>query len=746
LKQLPPLKFRQIVLELALIAVIAIYGMREYINFDENMTFNGNEAQWLTSSAQYVAESWKNLGYVPLWQPYLSRGEPTIDSPFSFALNPFQTLPSVLFGYPNGVKVSIILSAIIAGWGGWYLGRVLGFGTAGRLLLGLLFAVKGPQHAAITRGYIQLGMTQAYLPWVVASAIAVIKFRHQRYPIVMVAFWITILFLGGNIYYTLPALVMAVLIMSAYLMRRRTPDDPPHWIPFVFDKVVWQRLLLSLAFTVGLAAVTFLPIFLNSGYIGRHATEQGWGAFAPLTAVLAQLFSPQSVFDTGVWNENYYIYTMPIWFAFIVFILLPVLERALPGERRALGENWRIWVIGIFAFVFFTTWGSGINAIIGWMYENLPLIGRWRNVNRMLTVTSFWTAVFAALWVDLLWKRIDPESHYKRLSTGVFRDWARAAVSVAIGGVVILLSLIAVWETVSGRLLYGSVVPESQMLKSCISWIQEYDDDQMVAAWTLDYFTVNSFVREGVRMTNINADYDPLGVAPTIFDGDLSEAMPEWIIPYFEGEQQYWGERGWQPIEGSPTMGDGQSCAWRNPNTLGYVFTIPYNDLLFASTAPAPEDVRLPLDPSLTQTVTEYDWQPGKISMSINNPTDERVVLVVQDVAWPGWVVRVDDSPARLESVGQLIGYVLPPNSSQNVEFEFTAPTLRFGAVVSVLTLIAMLLFLFRADRLLNRLPPLPPALQRFVPKPPPASVDPPLLTNNGAHQEADEENITEQN
>jgi len=713
-KSLPPLTFRQLVLELALIAIVAVYGMREFINSDPTFTLHGNEAQWLTSSAQYVKVSWDKYGYIPLWQPYLSRGEPTIDSPFSFALSPFSSLPSFLIGYPNGIKISVIISSVLSGFGGWYLGRVLGFGAAGRLLLGLLFAVKGPQHTAITRGYFQLGTTQAIIPWVVASSIALVKFKKQRYPVVLLAFWITMLFLGGNIYYTLPAIFMAVVIMLLHLVRARTEDDPPHWLPLAFDRVIWQRMILSLVLTIGLAGITFIPILLNSGYIGRHPSESGWGAPASMTAVIAQLFSPSFVQDGGgVWNENYYIYTMPIWFGFIVFLLLPVLERALPGERRSLGNQWRIWFAGVFFFIFFTTWGSGMNAFVGWAYENLPLIGRWRNVNRMLTLTSFWAATFAALWIDIFWKRIDPAASYRQLATSEFRDWLRAAVRVSIGVILVSLSLLAVWEVVSGRLLYGSVVPESSMISQCVAWIKEHDDEPMPSVWVLDYYTVNPFIREGVRISNINADYDPLGVTPTIFDLDLTEATPEWIIPYFQAEQEFWGLRGWSPVEGSPLMGDGQPCAWRNPNALAYAFTIQYDDLLWASTAPPREDFRIPMDTTLTQPVTEYDWLPGKIRFNYNNTTEEQVVLVVQEVAWPGWVVRINGEPARLESVGQLIGYVIPPNSEQVIEFEFTAPLLRVGAIITALSVLFIILYLGRADRLLRRLPE---PIRRYIP------------------------------
>ncbi|MBN8636837.1 MAG: hypothetical protein J0M07_16035, partial [Anaerolineae bacterium] len=113
-------------------------------------------------------------------------------------------------------------------------------------------------------------------------------------------------------------------------------------------------------------------------------------------------------------------------------------------------------------------------------------------------------------------------------------------------------------------------------------------------------------------------------------------------------------------------------------------------------------DRRFPALTPLTTRIDAYTWAPGHITIPIDNPTDEPLVLVVQDVAWPGWVVRLDGQPARLESVGQLIGVVVPPHSAPTVEFAFTTPLLGVGAIISGLTGLFALLYLLRAERWLK--------------------------------------------
>ncbi|MBZ0309115.1 MAG: YfhO family protein, partial [Anaerolineae bacterium] len=78
-------------------------------------------------------------------------------------------------------------------------------------------------------------------------------------------------------------------------------------------------------------------------------------------------------------------------------------------------------------------------------------------------------------------------------------------------------------------------------------------------------------------------------------------------------------------------------------------------------------------------------------------------VLVVQQLAHPGWQVSVDGSPAYLESVGGLIGVLLPRDSQKHsVEFAYRPPLVYRGGVLTLFTCGVLSLYLLRADRLLK--------------------------------------------
>ncbi|HLA45500.1 MAG TPA: hypothetical protein VJZ27_18775, partial [Aggregatilineales bacterium] len=84
----------------------------------------------------------------------------------------------------------------------------------------------------------------------------------------------------------------------------------------------------------------------------------------------------------------------------------------------------------------------------------------------------------------------------------------------------------------------------------------------------------------------------------------------------------------------------------------------------------------------------------------ITPTSDEERVAVAQELAYPGWRVRVDDENAKLESVGGLLGVILPPDSQpHDVEFVYRPVWLFRGAVISVLTLIFCMLYILHLAR-----------------------------------------------
>ena len=101
---------------------------------DSNHQVYGVEAEYLTSSAYLASKNLDQLGYIPHWEPNLGFGEPLIDSPFSFVTNPLSIGPSLVWAAAVGIRVSIILEAILAAIH-WKSKRLLHIGEFGRTVM-----------------------------------------------------------------------------------------------------------------------------------------------------------------------------------------------------------------------------------------------------------------------------------------------------------------------------------------------------------------------------------------------------------------------------------------------------------------------------------------------------------------------------------------------------------------------------------------------------------------------------------
>ena len=98
-----PLSRRMVALEMVVIVVmVALATYRFYTA--PGLQLSGGEAEWLTSSAYAAHDGLREYGRIPLWQPLLESGETLVDNPFSFILNPFSSLPSLIVGAAEGAE------------------------------------------------------------------------------------------------------------------------------------------------------------------------------------------------------------------------------------------------------------------------------------------------------------------------------------------------------------------------------------------------------------------------------------------------------------------------------------------------------------------------------------------------------------------------------------------------------------------------------------------------------------------
>lgn len=689
-----------LIIAAALIATGRGYHLDRYID-----RLAGTEAEFLTSSVYFASASLREYGYIPKWQPWLESGEPLIHSPFAFVVNPFSAGPGLLLGGVQGILVSVVIYAILAGVGGWFLGWVLGCGSLARVLLALLMLGKGNMHAMIGSGFFQLGTSQAYFPWLMAGTLAIFWLPDKRWPVVLTALAFALMFLAGNIWYTLPMLVCVALLALYYGVLAK------------LDIAALRRLTAAGVLAVGLSAVTLLPIWLERDHI-EHPNTPAAGFVTPRNQIIPLYFDSdinrriQIFMNPSNSNEGfdapvsavaltYYSYVLPLWFAALIFVVVPPIPYLLHRPGRAGRRG--MWLVGGIVIVLCTLWGAGGHPLFIWLYWNVPLLGEWGYVGRALAVASFWIAVLVILRVDGLWRALSPQLLLPFFLNKVVpvRRAAKIRVSIRFLFVAALIAACAAAAYDVNRLWGRFPITHLPSYRDsvCVTWLRIHNPDRQLAVWRGGYDTIFTYLDNRVRKFNVEVAYTPLPLPSTI--GDLAPlrftSLPEYAIPWQGNERAWLVSQGYTPVPGSQLL-NRQYCLWRKADALPYAYTVPVDVI----TALGGE----PLNTRHVAPVTALERRPDEIALIGQANARTSVVLTVQELAYPGWQVELDGRPAALEVFGGQIAVRLPQDShTHTIYFAFRPPLFYLGAAITLVTCGICLLILLvprRAIGLLN--------------------------------------------
>ena len=89
----------------------------------------------------------------PRWNPYVGTGIPVVGDPVSPALNPTISVPVILFGAENGVRVILFFNVIFSGLFMWMFLTRIGVGGIARLWGSTLYEISGMQAALFVSGH-----------------------------------------------------------------------------------------------------------------------------------------------------------------------------------------------------------------------------------------------------------------------------------------------------------------------------------------------------------------------------------------------------------------------------------------------------------------------------------------------------------------------------------------------------------------------------------------------------------------
>ena len=182
--KLPSLSLLMLIVEWTLILGMCWFSLARFEDWNPRTKIGGDEFSYLINSGAIASSLYQKTGAIPLWNPFVKTGEPLLENPFSYVLNPFMTWPLIAWGTYNGSKIAFLIHIMGLGLGGWVLGRVLRLRSAGRVFLGLALASNGSLAGAISGGFYQMTLTQTYIPWIMAGMIGTLYLK-RRWPVAL---------------------------------------------------------------------------------------------------------------------------------------------------------------------------------------------------------------------------------------------------------------------------------------------------------------------------------------------------------------------------------------------------------------------------------------------------------------------------------------------------------------------------------------------------------------------------------
>ena len=589
-------------LEMGLLLLAVISFTPELRNFSSEMHIGGAEFSYLINSGVIASEVFQRTGTIPLWNPFMGWGEPLLENPFSFVLNPFMTLPIFAFGAVQGTKVAVFLHILLMAIGGWLLGYVLNLKAPGRLLLGLLLAGSGSMAAAIGGGFYQMGLSQAYIPWIYAGLIGLLT-TDKRWPVGVFALAGTLMVFAGTFWYLLPtALICGLLVLFSWIGAAKRRGK-------IIRRVGWGLLLL-----IGLSAIRLLPQAAQHAHV-IHPEALLEQRVSPFLTMLGLHFSSELPAQFEV-SHIFFHYVLPPMSGVILLGLWL-------GTRTWVSTNswlarWRIIIPAILGIVLLTLWSQGGTEVNLWLYFRVPLLSEWRFVGRVLAASSVWIVVLAAIAFDDIFLAFQQTPLPRLFKTG------------AMAGLILFGAL------TSGHVLQNwsrqiEVRPLSVFTGSPIEYLRREHPDEFLSILTFKSFRdYLPFYETLTRAAFGNPDYEPGPIDHSIGRLEAQWFMTNYAIPTADPQKAALRELGYISDE-TVVPQRYRDWLWYHPDPPPYAFMAQIG--IITGWMP----------PVLNADVQSVSYIHRIDEIEVHVPAGQvDHVVVVSETAYPGWQAEVN--------------------------------------------------------------------------------------------------------
>ena len=372
-------------------------------------------------------------GEVPLWQPWIFSGMPTLHS---FTNVSRLYLPNFLLDIQRSFGIPVFWAhfqhLIFSGLGCFLLLRRIGVSSAASLLGGSGFMLMPYATTMLVHGHGSQMMTLAYLPWVIWGLFRLYE-KTTLSSAALLALLVGFQLQRGHAqiaYYTLLLAGFFFLIMAVRSLRDPGRDSRQSW-RFMLLFVAAMVVGFGLATSLFLPVMNYTPYSVRGGQVGggtglEYATQWSFSFGETMTFLLPSFYG----FGGAAYWGGMPFTDYPNYMGIILLVLAI--------GAAAFKRSWLTWTLvagGVLAYLL----SLGHNFFLyKFFYNFFPYFNKFRVPSMVLVLTQFSVAVLAGIGLDALLGRL----------TALKAEQARRMLvraGAVVGGLLLLFLMAAAW-------------------------------------------------------------------------------------------------------------------------------------------------------------------------------------------------------------------------------------------------------------------------------------------------------------
>lgn len=371
----------------------------------------------------FGAESFKETGSIPQWNPYLLGGLPYIAAMHGDIFYPTAWLRWIM---PTDLAITwgMAVHFVLAGWFTFRFARALGLSWGAALFAGVAYELTGIVASQMSPGHDGKLFVSALTPlafWTLLHAI-----RHQhRWAFGAFAIVVALIILGHYhmAYFLLIALGLWALYLAFFDSERAAGSNP--WISIALAAV-------AVVVGLGITGLQVIPFFEYIKYSPRAAggPNTGWEFATSFALPPSEIFTTILPQFNGVlehyWGQN----SIKLHTEYIGFLPLALAALAW-GDKSRRRLVIAFTTLGV-VFLFFSF--GGYTPFYRPFFELMPMLNKIRAMGMVFFLPAFFVAMLAGVGFDRVLSRI-VSIRSVLIITGVFAAFALLGASGALQSV-----------------------------------------------------------------------------------------------------------------------------------------------------------------------------------------------------------------------------------------------------------------------------------------------------------------------